>query len=232
MQIYLRLLRYLKAYVWPYFSIAMVCMVIYSATDGILPFIVQKVFDDVFAQKDRDMLLLLPIIIVSVFVIRGLVNFGQSYLTDYVGLRIINDVRNDLNRHLQSLSLSFFHRHPTGTLISRVTSDVGLLRSALTDTLASFMRDTTSVLVLIGVAFVKDWVLASIAFVVFPASVLPVMRLSKKVKRFTKRGQIKTGNLTMLLQESIQGNRIVKAFGMEGYESDKFVHENARLLRE
>jgi subfamily B ATP-binding cassette protein MsbA len=232
LQVYIRLLRYLKAYVWPHFSIAMVCMVAYSATDGVLPFIVQKVFDDVFAKKDKGMLLFLPIIIVSVFVIRGLVNFGQSYLTDYVGLRIINDVRNGLNRHLQSLSLSFFHRHPTGTLISRVTSDVSLLRSALTDTLASFMRDTTSVLVLIGVAFVKDWVLASIAFVVFPASVLPVMRLGKKVKRFTKRGQIKTGNLTMLLQESIQGNRIVKAFGMEAYESEKFVRENSRLLRE
>lgn len=207
-------------------------MITFSATDGVLPFIVQRVFDDVFAQKNKTMLLYLPIVIVSVFSIRGLVNFGQSYLTAYVGLRIVNDVRNSLNRHLQSLSLSFFHRHPTGSLISRVTSDVNLLRSALTDSLASFMRDTTSVLVLMGVAFVKDWVLASIAFVVFPASVLPVMRLSKKVKRFTKRGQIRTGHLTMLLQESIQGNRIVKAFGMESYENERFVRENSRVLRE
>ena len=232
MQVYLRLLRYLKPYVWPHFSVAMICMIVYSATDGVLPFIVQRVFDDVFAQKDQTMLLYLPIVIVSVFLMRGLVNFGQSYLTDYVGLRIINDVRNGLNRHLQTLSLSFFHRHPTGTLIARVTSDVNLLRSALTDALASFMRDTTSVLVLMGVAFVKDWVLASIAFVVFPASVLPIMRLSKKVKRFTKRGQIRTGTVTMLLQESIQGNRIVKAFGMEDYESKRFAHENSRVLRE
>ena len=232
MQVYLRLLRYLKPYVWPHFSVAMICMIVYSATDGVLPFIVQRVFDDVFAQKDQTMLLYLPIVIVSVFLLRGLVNFGQSYLTDYVGLRIINDVRNGLNRHLQTLSLSFFHRHPTGTLIARVTSDVNLLRSALTDALASFMRDTTSVLVLMGVAFVKDWVLASIAFVVFPASVLPIMRLSKKVKRFTKRGQIRTGTVTMLLQESIQGNRIVKAFGMEDYESKRFARENSRVLRE
>jgi len=232
LQVYLRLLRYLKPYVWPHFSVAMICMIVYSATDGVLPFIVQRVFDDVFAQKDQTMLLYLPIVIVSVFLLRGLVNFGQSYLTDYVGLRIINDVRNGLNRHLQTLSLSFFHRHPTGTLIARVTSDVNLLRSALTDALASFMRDTTSVLVLMGVAFVKDWVLASIAFVVFPASVLPIMRLSKKVKRFTKRGQIRTGTVTMLLQESIQGNRIVKAFGMEDYESKRFARENSRVLRE
>jgi subfamily B ATP-binding cassette protein MsbA len=172
------------------------------------------------------------LIIIVVFTIRGLVNFGQSYFTDYVGLRIINDVRNLLNRHLQSLSVSYFYRNPTGTLIARVNSDVVLLRSALTDALASFMRDATSVIVLVVVAFLKDWVLASIAFVVFPASVLPVMRLSKKIRRFTKRGQISTGALTVILQESIQGNRIVKAFGMEDYENKKFIAENRRLFKQ
>jgi ATP-binding cassette, subfamily B, bacterial MsbA len=190
------------------------------------------VMDDVFASKDATTLSYLPLVIVLFFAVRGLLNFAQSYLGDYVGLRIINDVRNLLNRHLQSLSVSYFYRNPTGTLISRVNSDVVLLRSALTDALASFMRDATSVVVLVIVAFIKDWVLASIAFIVFPASVLPVMRLSKKIKRFTRRGQISTGMLTALLQESIQGNRIVKAFGMEDYESQKFIEENRKLLRQ
>ena len=117
-------------------------------------------------------------------------------------------------------------------MISRVNSDVFLLRSALTDALASFLRDATSVVVLTLVAFLKDWVLASIAFIVFPASVLPVMRLSKNIKRFTKRGQISTGMLTALLQESIQGNRIVKAFGMEAYENERFVAENGKLFKQ
>jgi subfamily B ATP-binding cassette protein MsbA len=130
------------------------------------------------------------------------------------------------------MSLSFFSRHPSGTLISRVASDVTLLRSALTDVLASFLKDTTSLMVLIVVAFVKDWFLASLAFVVFPASVLPVMRLSKKIKRFARRGQISTGKLTVFLQESIQGNRIVKAFGMEEYEIQRFAKENFRLFKQ
>ena len=197
----------------------MVCMVGYSATSGALPILVQRVFDDVFAQKNQAALYYLPFVIVGIFAFRGLTNFGQSYLTDYVGFRIINDVRNSINRHLQFLSLSFFQRHPTGTLISRVNNDVTLVRASLTDSVASLMRDTTSLVALIAVAFVKDWVLASIAFVVFPASVLPVTRLSKKIKRFTKQSQVAKGNLTNLLQESIQGNRIVKAFGMEQYES-------------
>jgi subfamily B ATP-binding cassette protein MsbA len=210
----------------------MVCMLAYGASDGVLPFLVQHVMDDVFARKDVVTLSYLPAVIVAYFALRGFLNFGQSYLSDYVGLRIINDVRNALDRHLQSLSVAFFYRNPTGTLIARVNSDVVLLRSALTDALASFLRDATSVVVLVCVAFLKDWVLASIAFIVFPASVLPVMRLSKKIKRFTKRGQIATGALTALLTESIQGNRIVKAFGMESYEDQKFVAENGRLFKQ
>ena len=204
----------------------------YSATSGALPFLVQRVIDDVFAQKDKTSLFYLPFLIIGVFAFRGLVNFGDHYLTAYVGLRIINDVRDGLNRHLQFLSLSFFQRHPTGTLISRVTNDVSLVRSALTNSVASLIRDTTSLLALIVVAFLKDWVLATIAFVVFPASVLPITRMSKKIKRFTKRGQVAKGNLTNLLQESIQGNRIVKAFGMEKYEIDRFQEENQRVFKQ
>lgn len=232
MKTYRRLLHYLKPYIWPYFSVAMLCMIGYSATDGVMPFLVQYVMDDIFTRKDQNALFYLPFVIIGVFAFRGLMNFGQSYLTDYIGLRIINDVRNALNRHMQRLSLSFFQRHPTGTLISRVTNDVALMRSALTDSVASLMRDTTSLMALLTVAFIKDWVLATIAFVVFPASILPITRLTKKIKRFTKRGQVTSGNLINFLQESIQGNRIVKAFGMENYEAEKFYGENQRLLRQ
>jgi ATP-binding cassette, subfamily B, bacterial MsbA len=229
---YLRLLSYLKPYLFPHFALAMICMIGFGVTDGAIPFLVQRIIDDVFNRKDENALTYLPFLIIAIFAFRGLMNFGQSYLNDYVGLRIINDVRNALNHHFQALSLSFFHRHPTGGLIARVNSDVNLVRYAITDASTSFMKDSVSLAVLIVVAFLKDWVLASIAFIVFPASVLPVMRLSKKIKRFTRRGQISTGTLTALLQESIQGNRIVKAFGMEGYEDQKFREENWRLFKQ
>lgn len=204
----------------------------FGATDGTLPFLVQRIMDDVFARKDQTALSYLPFLVVGIFAFRGLMNFGQSYLNDYVGLRIVNDVRNQLNRHFQSLSLSFFQRNPTGTLLARINSDVLLVRYAITDALASLLKDATSLVALIAVAFLKDWVLASIAFFVFPASVLPIIRLSKKIKGFTRRGQISTGALTSLLQESIQGNRIVKAFGMESYEDRRFMQENWKLFKQ
>jgi ATP-binding cassette, subfamily B, bacterial MsbA len=229
---YRRLLQYLKPYIWPYFVLGMICMVGFGLTDGSIPFLVQPIMDGVFGRKDQATLNLIPFLLIGLFLFRGVMQFGQGYLTDYVGLRIINDVRNALNRRFQSLSLSFFYRHPTGTLIARVNSDVVLLRFAITDALASILKDSTSLIALVTVAFLKDWVLASIAFFVFPASVLPIIRLSRNMKKFTKRGQVSTGRLTVLLQESIQGNRIVKAFGMEDYEDRRFMAENGRLFKQ
>lgn len=226
-----RLLRYLRPYVWPYFVGSIVCMILFSATSGVMPFLVRFVFDDVFTNKDLAVLRVLPAAIVGVFVLRGLLAFGSSYLTEYVGERIVNDLRNRLNGHIQSLSLAFFQRNPTGTILSRVTSDVFMVGTALTDAVASVLRDSSSLIVLIAVAFWHDWVLSLIAFVVFPASVLPIMRLSRKIRGFSRKRQISLGKLTALLQETIQGNRVVKAFSMEDYERRRFAGESERLFR-
>ncbi len=150
---------------------------------------------------------------------------------DLVGQRIICDMRDELNQHIQRLSLAFFNRTPTGDILSRVSNDVALVRTALTDAVASVMRDATSLVALIVVAFLKDPTLALIAFLVFPASVLPIVKLSQRLRRFSKRGQRTLGLLTSLLQETVQGNRVVKAFGMEEYERERFQTENRRLYR-
>lgn len=229
--LYRRLLRYLRPYVWPYFVLAVFCMILFSGTNGVMPFLIRHIFDDVFTAKDRAMLQLLPVVIIGVFLLRGFVSFGSTYLTEYVGQRIIADLRRELNEHIQRLPLSFFHRTPTGTIVSRVTNDVALVRSALTDAVAAILKDASSLVILVGVAFYQDWLLALIAFVVFPASVLPVLRLSKRLRQVAWRGQVTMGQLTALLQETIQGNRVVKAFGMEEYEQQRFNAENERLFR-
>ena len=93
------------------------------------------------------------------------------------------------------------------------------------------MRDATTLIVLIVVAFLKDWVLASLAFIAFPATILPLMRIYQKVRRLSRKGQGSLGYLSALLQETIQGTRVVKAFGMEAYENARFAAENHRLYR-
>jgi subfamily B ATP-binding cassette protein MsbA len=206
-------------------------MLAFSATNGALPFLVQHVFDDIFAQKNARALQLLPLLILTTFLFRGLANFGHTFLMEYVGLRIVTDLRNALNTHLQSLSLAFFHRTPTGTILSRVTNDTTLVREALTQSSASILCDATTLLALIIVAFLKDWFLASLAFIVFPITIFPLTQLYKKMRSSSKRGQISLGQLTALLQETIQGNRVVKAFGMEAYERERFAKENQRLFQ-
>jgi len=229
--LYRRLLVYLRPYWWPHFVLAILCMVLFSATNGAMPFLIRHIFDDVFTNKNLFALRVLPFVIVGVFLVRGVVGFGSTYLTEYVGQRIVADLRNALNDHIQHLSLSFFNRTPTGTIVSRVTNDVALVRTALTDAVAAVLKDASSLVILVIVAFYQDWFLSLIAFVAFPASVLPIIRLSKRLRSFAKKGQVSMGNLTMLLQETIQGNRVVKAFGMEAYEKQRFGQENERLFR-
>ncbi len=206
-------------------------MLLFSATTGVLPLIVERVFDDIFSARKIAALQILPVAIVLLFLFRGVTSFLQSYLMDLVGQRIICDMRDELNQHIQRLSLAYFNRTPTGDILSRVSNDVALVRNALTDAVASVMRDSTSLVALIVVAFYKDWTLALIAFLVFPASVLPIVKLSQRLRRFSKRGQRTLGILTSLLQETVQGNRVVKAFGMEEYERERFQTENRRLYR-
>jgi subfamily B ATP-binding cassette protein MsbA len=229
--LYRRLLVYLRPYWWPHFVVAILCMVLFSATNGAMPFLIRHIFDDVFTNKNMFALKVLPFVIVGVFLVRGVVGFGSTYLTEHVGQRIVADLRNALNDHIQHLSLSFFNRTPTGTIVSRVTNDVALVRTALTDAVAAVLKDASSLVILVVVAFYQDWFLSLIAFVAFPASVLPMIRLSKRLRLFAKKGQVSMGNLTMLLQETIQGNRVVKAFGMEAYEKQRFGDENERLFR-
>lgn len=231
MKIYRRLLRYLRPYVWPSFCGAVVCMLLFSATSAILPFVVRDMMDQVFVDRDRGALAYVTLMVVIVFVCRGAGNFGQVYLMEYVGHRVIRDLRSAVCEKLQWLSLAGIHRHPTGTLLSRVTSDAPLVRVALTASVASVARNSTSVVALTAVAFYLDWFLAAIAFVAFPGSVLPIRRLTNRVRRATRRSQESTGALTAILQESLQGSSIVKAFGMERYELDRFNRENQEILR-
>jgi subfamily B ATP-binding cassette protein MsbA len=225
-----RLYGYLKPYVWPHFLGAMVCMVLYSATAGAVPYLVRALVDDVLAAGDRTALGAMPVLIVVVFALRGAMAFGHTYLGEYVGQHVVHDVRRELSAHIQQLPVSYFDRVASGTILSRVTTDVLLLRQALTEGVAVMLRDFTTVCVLLGVTFYLDWVLALVTFVVFPSVVVPLQGLSRKMRHLSRRGLDTLGDLSAILQETVVGNRVVKAFGMQGYEARRFEEESRRLL--
>lgn len=225
------MLEYLRPYVWPRFVIAVTCMWIFSGTNGYLPFLIRDVFDDIFAEQKWAKLTWLPAVALALFAVRGVAVFTYSYLIEWVGQRVIQDLRNDLNRRIQRLPISFFNRTPTGTLVARATNDVTRVNSALTQTMISLLRDSTTLIVVVFSAFALDWVLALIAFVAFPLAVGPVMKLGERLRGHAARGQESLGVLASLLQETAQGNRVVKAFGMEEYEKQRFASEAERLFR-
>jgi len=225
-----RVYRYLRPYLWPHFVGGMICMSLFSTTNGVMPFLVKHISDDVFSEKNEAVLAVLPFVIILTFVVRGVLYFGSAYLSEYVGQRIITDLRRELNDHIQDLSLSFFDRYSTAEIITRMTNDVVAVRGALIDAVTSVLRDALSLVVLVAVAFWQDWVLALIAFVAFPTAVLPVLQLSKRLRNLMFKNQVSLDQLTTLLQETVQGNRVVKAFGMEGYEKKRFADENESMF--
>jgi subfamily B ATP-binding cassette protein MsbA len=208
----------------------MVCMLFVSAATSGSAFLVKPVLDDVFFKKDLTMLKLIPLAIVAIFMLKGLFDYGQAYLMSYVGQRIIADLREKIYNHLQSLSLSFFTRNPTGTLMSRITNDVSMVQGAVTDAVTGLLKDFFTIIGLVAVVFYRDWRLAIVALVVFPVAVYPIVKFGRKLRSYSVRSQTAMGDISTILLETISGNRIVKAFNMEDYERKRFARENRRLF--
>ena len=225
------LLRYLRPYLWPDFSLAVLCMAAFGASNGMIPLLVRYLFDHVFARRDPQLLQLVPPVLIGAFLARGLLQFASTYLGEAVGQRIGADIRAAANRKLQHLPEAYFDQHKSGYLVSRIMSDSTLVRQALVQGGANVIKDSLSLLVLMGVAIAQDWRLALMAFVVAPLTVVPILRLSRRLRQNTRRVQSQSGDLAALLLESTQGRRVVKGFGMQQEEIARFERENDRVTR-
>lgn len=229
MDLYRRLLEFVKPY-WRRLAGAMVCMLMVSGATSASAFLVKPVLDDIFFKKDLFMLKLLPFAIIALFLIKGIFDYGQSYLMSYVGQRIIADLREKIYNHLQSLSLSFFTRHPTGVLMSRIINDVNLVQGAVSEAVTGLIKDFFTIIGLVVVVFYRDWRLALVAMVVFPLAIYPLVKFGRKLRSYSYRSQTTMGDISSILMETISGNRIVKAFNMEDYERKRFAGENRKLF--
>ncbi|TMA53616.1 MAG: ABC transporter ATP-binding protein [Deltaproteobacteria bacterium] len=230
MKHYRRLLAYLRPYVWPHGAVAVACMLAFSATESAIPFLAKFTFDQVFTQHHSGALPFAVAFVLLAAVLRGGLDFGAGYLTDWIGQRVVTDLRNQLTAHLQRLDLAFFNRRRAGQIVSRVMADVTLVRATVTDALTSLFQDITRLLGLVAVAIYMDWVLALLAVCLFPVAALPIRYFSWQLRQTSRRQQEAIGRLNALLHENAQGNRVVKAFGQERYEEQRFNEHNERLF--
>jgi len=230
MNVFKRILKLSKPHI-PKFLLATLCMLVVGATTSALAFLVKPALDGIFLNKNASMLKWIPIVIIVIYFLKGACSYGQTILMSFIGQRVVTDLRSDLYNHIQKQSLSFFNKNPTGILMSRITNDVNLIQGAVSEAVTSLFKDSFTLLGLVFVIFYRDWQLALIAIVVFPLTIYPIARFGKRMRKVATSTQITMGSLTSLLQETISGTRIVKAFGMEDYEGRRFAKENENLFR-
>ena len=213
--------RLIRQFVRPYvgrLALALVCMGLMAGATATNAWMMQPMLDRVFVAHDAKLLLVIPAAIIVLAFIKGFANYGQTVLMTNVGQRVIGDVQAALFARMMRNDLAFFHANPTGTLISRFTTDAVMLRAAATDILANIGKNAVTALFLGALMFYQDWRLALVAMVVFPLAVRPLISIGKRLRRVSANTQAEVGLFMTLLNQTFQGARHVKAYGMEAYE--------------
>ncbi|WP_038248361.1 lipid A export permease/ATP-binding protein MsbA [Ghiorsea bivora] len=218
---YRRLLQFLVPYKGK-LIVAIICMIILAACTAALAWAFKPMLDEVLSGKNMTYIYLMPIGIIILYLIKGIAFYGQATLMGYIGQRIIYDIRNMIYSKLTGQSLSFFTHRKTGELLGRITYDITLLQGAVSTTVTSLMRDVMSIVFLLAVIFNSDWLLALLSLIVFPIMVYPIVHFGQKMRKASYDGQVSMGKMSSLIEETVGGIRVVKAFCMEEYERNRF----------
>lgn len=230
MNLYFRALKYIKPY-WKRGLAAGICTIIAAGGTAYLPFVIKDMVDQVLSEKNTTMLNWIVLSIIVVFVIRGIAYYGQSYLMNYVGQRVIIDIRKAVFEKLQRLSMSFYDKHKTGTIMSYVTNDVSALQSAMVDNVVEMITETVILVASIVMMIYLDWKLFLVTFATFPVVLFFIDSFGKRIRKSGSRIQEAAADITSVLQEVASSPRIIKSFVREGYEVDRFDKENMNNFR-
>lgn len=230
MNLYFRALKYIKPY-WKRGLAAGICTIIAAGGTAYLPFVIKDMVDQVLSEKNTTMLNWIVLSIIVVFVIRGIAYYGQSYLMNYVGQRVIIDIRKAVFEKLQRLSMSFYDKHKTGTIMSYVTNDVSALQSAMVDNVVEMITETVILVASIVMMIYLDWKLFLVTFATFPVVLFFIDSFGKRIRKSGSRIQEAAADITSVLQEVASSPRVIKSFVREGYEVERFDKENMNNFR-
>jgi subfamily B ATP-binding cassette protein MsbA len=233
--IYQRLFGYVKPY---RFRLAggILLAIAYSASNGATLYVVQKVWKNVFEQVGQQHLTWLQALAYAgllpfIMAVRGVCDFGTTYLMNWVGGKVVNDLRVLLFEHLQSLSLDYFTGAQTGELISRSTNDVGAIQNSISTVVADIVKQPgTLIFVLATLLFRFDWRLTLATLVLFPLCLVPILVYGRRIRKAAKAMQEHQASLVSVLHEALVGMRVVKAFSMEAREAADFRKLCSRLF--
>jgi ATP-binding cassette, subfamily B, bacterial MsbA len=207
------------------------CSLMISGATTAMGYLLKPVIDEIFVNKDARGLILFPLLVIAVFMLKGIGSYGQQYFMNYVGENIIRRLRNQLYDRIQDLSLAFFQKERTGVLMSRITNDVNILKAMVSTAVTGTLRDVSSIIGLTAVIFYLNWRMAILALIVLPIAFFPIFALGRRVRRVSTGVQEAMAEMSAFLHETFAGNKIVKAFGMEQHEKNRFFDRSEKLFK-
>lgn len=225
-----RFLPFFKDYI-PYFLLAILGMALSSGGTAFSAYLVKPLLDEIFIAKDAKMLQILPYAIIAVYAAKEAGRYMQAYFTAYIGQDIIKRLRNNILENLLKLDLSFFHEYRTGELISRNTNDVERVRTVVSNLIPEFLRESFTILGLIGVVIYQNPKLAFFALIVMPLAIYPLSRLSKKMKKVSRASQEKISDITAKLSEIFNNIEVIQANNAQKHEHILFKNDNERYFK-
>ena len=225
--------RLFKTYVKKHYTkifISIVCMVLVAAATAINAWLMQPVLDDIFIKKNKDLIIIIPIAILTIAFVKGIASYFQSVLMSFIGYKIVADLQRHMLTTLLKCDLSYFNKTNSGTLVSRFLADVGALSRGVHNVIINIVKDSLTFVFLLGVMFHHDPKLATITLLIFPIAIYPISRIGKRLRKISKNTQVGFGLLTKKLTESFQGIKTIKSFNAEKIETSKIDKEIENLF--
>lgn len=212
-----------RPFLW-FFLLAVCCSTALSGINGLIAWGVKPALDLLLDKKSHFLLIFIPIGVIILFIFRGLFVFLTSYLMNSIGARIAMNVREALYRKLVYMPMSFYSQNPSGVVMSRMLNDIGLMQNVFAGTVKDFVVEGLTAIVLLAVAFYRRWDLAVIAFIVIPLMLFSIAYIGKIMKRVSAKTRILISDVTVELQETLQGIKIIKSFLVEDKMKERFHH--------
>jgi subfamily B ATP-binding cassette protein MsbA len=220
-ELYLRLLSYVRPY-WRIFAIGTVALVLTAATEPLFPALMKPLLDKGFSGQQRSDLWIAPLAIIGIFLLRGIFGYISSYAMAWISNRVIADLRNLMFQRIIALPAAYFDATPSSRLITRVVHDIVGVSAAATNVITTVVKDSLTIVGLLGWLLYLNWRLTLVMLVLFPLTALVIRAFSKRLRAMNRQTQTITAHVTQVLQEGIDAQKVIKIYGGEEQERSRF----------
>lgn len=224
-EIYQRYWPYIKGYKFHYAMVLIGIVLTVTATAGTAQ-IMQPIMDNMFIKKEPKMLIFIPLLLIGIYVLKSLGRYLQSVYTNYIGLHIISRLREDLLEKIMHMDMQFLYINRSGELISRITNDLARVQYFVSSMLPELIRESVTVVALVGYVIWLNPVLAFWSLIVMPVIIVPLISITKRLKKLSHRSQEKNADVMTRLTEVFNNSEIIKANATEEYELARFKQDN------